>query len=215
MHYIFDFDGTLADSKQCSILATQAAFKKCQLTIPTTEQIEYYMGIPIEQSFKEMAGQPFTEESFQQLLTTFRTFYKQYENETLQLFPNMKDVLHTLHRKKVNCFVVSSKKTDVLQRNLKALGIESFFTACIGSDQVKHYKPHPDGILTLLERFHLEAKDCVMIGDAIFDIQMGKAAKCQTCAVTWGSHCEEKLIKEQPDFIIRDVKELLQVEAIK
>ena len=211
MHYIFDFDGTLADSKQCSILATQAAFEACHLHVPSVEKVEHYMGIPIEQSFKEMANTSFTEESFQQLLTTFRTMYKRYENEHLQLFPGIKDVLQTLQQQHINCFVVSSKKTDVLQRNLKALDIDLFFKDCIGSDQVKYYKPHPEGIFTLLDRFHLEAKDCVMIGDAIFDIQMGKAAKCHTCAVTWGSHSKENLQLEQPDFVISHVIELLRI----
>lgn len=52
--YIFDFDGTIADSKQCSILATKEAFQILDLEIPSIEDIEYYMGIPIEQSFKQM-----------------------------------------------------------------------------------------------------------------------------------------------------------------
>ena len=32
---IFDFDGTLADSGECGLLATQSAFKECNLAIPT------------------------------------------------------------------------------------------------------------------------------------------------------------------------------------
>ncbi|WP_252902762.1 HAD hydrolase-like protein [Paucilactobacillus hokkaidonensis] len=52
-NYIFDFDGTLADSGQAAVLATQSAFKEFNLATPTTSQIEYYMGIPIEVSFKK------------------------------------------------------------------------------------------------------------------------------------------------------------------
>ena len=211
MNYIFDFDGTLADSKQCSVLATQSAFKACGLTIPSEEQIAHYMGIPIEQSFHEMASTVLSEEALTALLTSFRRYYKQYEDETLILFPRMKEVLEVLQKRQINCFVVSSKKTDVLERNLKTLGIATYFKDCIGSDQVQHYKPHPEGILLLLDRYHLKAADCLMIGDAIFDMQMGKAANCQTCAVTWGSHSEAFLQVEQPDFIVHHVEELLQV----
>ena len=215
MNYIFDFDGTLADSKQCSILATQAAFKACNLMIPQEEKIVHYMGIPIEQSFKEMANISLTKTDFNHLLTSFRSYYKQFEEEKLQLFSGMKDVLNELQRREATCFVVSSKKTDVLKRNLMTLEIETFFTDCIGSDQVSHYKPHPEGIFVLLNRFNLEASDCVMIGDAIFDMQMGKSANCHTCAVTWGSHSRELLITEHPDFIIDHVVELLQVGYVK
>ena len=211
---IFDFDGTLADSKKCSILATQAAFKACNLPIPEDAVIAHYMGIPIEQSFKEMAQCDLTEQALGELLTTFRSYYKQFENDTLQLFPGMMEVLEQLQKRNVKCFVVSSKKTDVLKRNLATLQIESFFQDCIGSDQVQHYKPHPEGIEILLERFRLEAKDCLMVGDAIFDIEMGQRAGCQTCAVTWGSHSKEMLQSEQPDFVVEQVEDLLSLGLV-
>lgn len=211
MHYIFDFDGTLVDSEKCSILATQAAFKACQLAVPTETEIAYYMGIPIEKSFREMATVELTEQVFQTLLKTFRDFYKQFEEEALTLFPNIKDMLHVLTERGVTCFVVSSKKTAVLERNLQALEIARFFQDCIGSDQVQHYKPHPEGILVLLKRYGLQATHCIMIGDAIFDIQMGKAAGCRTCAVTWGSHTREALECEAPDVIVDDVLALTKM----
>ncbi|MFT8322865.1 MAG: HAD family hydrolase [Bacillus sp. (in: firmicutes)] len=210
MNYIFDFDGTIADSKLCSILATQDAFKACNLKTPSKDQIAHYMGVPIEQSFKEMANSPLTDEAFEQLLISFRSFYKQYENKTLQLFPEMKVILQQLKEQQLNCFVVSSKKTDVLKRNLATLRIASFFKDYIGSDQVKNYKPHPEGIFKLIERYQLDTSSCMMIGDAIFDIQMGKAANCHTCAVTWGSHSKDLLASEKPDYIIENVYELLR-----
>lgn len=212
MHYIFDFDGTLADSQQCSILATQAAFKASGYAIPTEEQITHFMGIPIEQSFQEMTTTALSTEDLQTLITSFRAYYKQFENESLTLFPNITDVLATLQKQQALCFVVSSKKTDVLKRNLQQLHIDMYFKDCIGSDQVQHYKPHPEGILLLLERYDLQSAECVMIGDAIFDIQMGKAANCRTCAVTWGSHTKATLQMEQPDFIVDQVKGLLHIK---
>ena len=169
------------------------------------------MGIPIEQSFKEMAKRDSENLVFNELLTTFRSYYEQFEQDTLQLFPGIMEVLQTLEQRRVKCFVVSSKKMAVLKRNLRALQIDSFFQDCIGSDQVKHYKPHPEGIFLLLERFQLDANDCVMIGDATFDIQMGKAANCRTCAVTWGSHVKEVLEMERPDVVVQKVLELSQI----
>lgn len=51
----------------------------------------------------------------------------------------------------------------------------------------------------------------MMIGDAIFDLQMGKAANVKTCAVTWGSHSVEQLSAENPDFIIDEALQLLAI----
>ena len=53
---IFDFDGTIADSKKCSLIATKKAFSDYGLEEPSDSQIEYYMGIPIEKSFDLMSS---------------------------------------------------------------------------------------------------------------------------------------------------------------
>lgn len=81
----------------------------------------------------------------------------------------------------------------------------------IGSDQVENYKPAPDGVLYIVKQYGLSTHQTVMIGDAIFDIQMGKAAGVQTCAVTWGAHDAAELADQHPDFLIKQVDELLNL----
>ena len=208
---IFDFDGTVADSGECGLLATQKAFNECNLSIPSKKEIEYYMGIPIEKSFHEMTNYTLNDEQFTKLLQSFRQAYKELEEQTITAFTHIDEVLKTFKECGLLLFVLSSKKTDVLYRNLQKLQLESFFTDWIGSDQVEHYKPHPDGIFKIVERFSLNVTDCVMVGDAIFDIQMGKAAGCQTVAVNWGSHSKEQLLKEEPSFFTHEVKDLYQL----
>ncbi|RLL48455.1 HAD family hydrolase [Oceanobacillus piezotolerans] len=214
-NYIFDFDGTLADSKLCSVIATQSAFKEFGLNVPSTEQIEHFMGIPIEVSFKEMTDYVFTDESFNYLLQIFRNHYKANEIESLVVFPNIPELLSELKAEDRQLFVVSSKKTDVLIRNLQKLNIDTYFKDIIGSDKVKHYKPHPDGVLKIVKLYDLIIEETVMIGDAIFDLQMAKSANVASCGVTWGSHKREKLLEEEPTFLIDEVNQLLQLEDFR
>ncbi|MFF5995091.1 HAD family hydrolase [Lysinibacillus sp. KU-BSD001] len=168
--YIFDFDGTLADSAACALHATQVAFQQLSLPVPSEEQISYYMGIPIERSFKEMGAHHLSSHAFEQLLHTFRQMYGAIEDTYLRLFPYVKEGLERLQAQEFLLFVVSSKKTNVLDRNLQTLGIRSYFKDIIGSNQVTQFKPHPQGIQQLLNRYELKANRCLMIGDAIFDI---------------------------------------------
>ena len=210
-NYIFDFDGTLGDSKKCSVLATQAAYQALDLVVPSDDQIAHYMGIPIEISFMEMASEPLDATTFETLLTTFRSYYKQFEQGSLTLFPDVVNVLQTLYTSGKPLFVVSSKSTHVLLRNLQALNIAHFFTAITGADDVSHYKPHPEGILQLVERFNLAKAETIMIGDATFDIQMAHAAGVASCGVSWGSHGAEKLAAEKPTHLIASMKELLTI----
>lgn len=212
---MFDFDGTLADSGECGLLATQFAFKESGLAVPTKEQIDYYMGIPIEQSFQEMSNNQLDELAFSNLLAQFRQSYQTFEESSLKAFPQMEEVLQELTIQGITLFVVSSKKTNVLLRNLESLNISQYFKAWIGSDQVSHYKPHPEGILNLVEAYQIVPEQSLMVGDAIFDIQMAKAANVQSCAVTWGSHSKTQLEAEAPTFIVDRVKALLAIDFLK
>ena len=114
-----------------------------------------------------------------------------------------------LSQKGIQLFVLSSKKTDVLYRNLQSLQLDKYFTDWIGSDQVTYYKPHPDGIHTIMKRYGQQPHACIMIGDAIFDIEMGHAAGCHTCAVAWGSHSVTSLQQAKPTYLVKETRELL------
>lgn len=204
---IFDFDGTIADSKECSIVATQKSFKERGLEEPTVNLIEYYMGIPIEKSFSLMSSVDLDDHQLEALIKTFRQNYKEVESSHLKLYKHMTEQLQSLSKDK-QLFVVSSKKTDVLIRNLEILDIDHLFTEVIGSDKVNHYKPSPDGINYILNKYQLENEETIYIGDAIFDMQMANSAKVASCAVTWGTHSIEELKSENPTYIIHEVTEL-------
>lgn len=207
-NYIFDFDGTLADSKICSILATKEAFLEFGLKEPSEKEIEYFMGIPIEQSFIELSEQKLNDKELEELIAIFRINYKYLENSNIKLFPKIFEKLEELTKSKKKLFVVSSKKSDVLMRNMKTLGISDFFTEAIGSDKVQKYKPNPDGIEYILNKYELNKKSTIYIGDAIFDIQMAKSIDVSSCAVTWGSHSKKSLSSENPSYIIDLINEL-------
>lgn len=204
---IFDFDGTIVDSKECSIVATQKSFKEKGLEEPTVNLIEYYMGIPIEKSFSLMSSVDLDDHQLEALIKTFRQNYKEVESSYLKLYKHMTEQLQSLSKDK-QLFVVSSKKTDVLIRNLEILDIDHLFTEVIGSDKVNHYKPSPDGINYILNKYQLENEETIYIGDAIFDMQMANSAKVASCAVTWGTHSIEELKSENPTYIIHEVTEL-------
>lgn len=209
---LFDFDGTLADSGATVALATQAAFRDFALPEPSTETIAYYMGIPIETSFKAMVpDHNFTPTTYDALLNRFREHAQALESSQVTLFPGITATLSDLKANGHPLFIVTSKPTQVLERNLERLGIMSFFTDWIGSDQVAHYKPAPDGILILLDRYQLNPDNTVMVGDATHDLQMGKAAGVKTAAVTWGAHTQTALKSENPDWLCHTTPELTQL----
>lgn len=213
-NFLFDFDGTIADSGDAAARATQACFKDFNLEVPSAETVRYYMGVPIETFIPELVEKQdkhYSNEQFEKMYDSFRRHYGEIEQETTTLFPQMEFTLKTLKHQGKRLFVVSSKSWASLKRNLQALGIVELFEDLIGSDQVKHYKPAPDGVLMLIKKYQLNKDNSVMIGDAKYDLQMGKAAGIKTCGCLWDTFDDKLLEAENPDFLLKKPIELLNI----
>ena len=66
-------------------------------------------------------------------------------------------------------------------------------------------------IYVLLERYGLDPKQTVMIGDAIYDIQMGHAAGVKTAGVYWGAFDWEAILEQKPTFALIKVQQLDEI----
>ncbi|UZR93556.1 HAD-IA family hydrolase [Chondrinema litorale] len=93
---------------------------------------------------------------------------------------------------------------------------DGIFDYSITSDEVKNGRPHPDMILNLMEQAGVtDPKQVIKVGDAVSDIQEGRAAGCgMVVAVTTGSWKKEDLEKEEPDYLIYSLPELLDIIGI-
>jgi HAD superfamily hydrolase (TIGR01549 family) len=210
-NYFFDFDKTLASTGDVSVNAMKLAFEDMNLVVPKTNTILNYMGIPAEISVKEMATIPLSSTEIEQLCARFREIYERQELSATRLYPEVAEMLARLQSAGKQLFIVSSKQTAAVRRNLNHLQIESYFTTVIGCDLVQHYKPAPDGILMLLKQKQLNPTESVMIGDAKYDLQMVKAAGVKTCGVTWDAFDVESLKREHPTFLLEHPLQLVNI----
>lgn len=210
-NYIFDFDGTLADSGQVAIQATQQAFAQHLLPVPEAGLVHSYIGLPIEVFFKELLPEhSFTEVEFNSLLESFRRIYRDLEGQ-LKLFPGIKDLLASLTDAGKTLFIDTSKSSAGIARDLRTLGIQTYFTDVVGSNDVQQYKPAPEGIEILLAKHHLVADETVMVGDTKYDIAMGQAAGVKTCGVTWGEQDRALIAAAKPDYLVDQIPDLVKL----
>ncbi|UQS86944.1 HAD family hydrolase [Nicoliella spurrieriana] len=211
-NYIFDFDLTLIDSGRVNVLSTQSAFAKMGWPKPSADAISYYTGIPIETSFPKMAPQNASQSDLQKLIQVFVKEYEKLEPGNLKLFPGIKAALDQLHADGKQLFIATSNRSDVVIRNTRELGILDDFTEIVGFDMVQNAKPAPDTVLKIVADHHLSKAETIMIGDATFDLEMGKNAGVHTAGVVWGAHDPEKLKLVQPDYLLDDVSQLLAIK---
>lgn len=207
---MFDFDGTLADSGTVCSIATQKAFIKNNLPAPTKQQVLDYMGLPIE-TFFPMLAPTASQQVLNRLYADFRMYCTEFEDSGTKLFDGIAPTLQGLHNAGKRLFILSSNSSQTIQHHLDRFHISNLFTEIVGSDMVKNFKPDPESVNRVVHDFNLDRQKSVMIGDARYDLQMGKNAAVKTCGATWGAFNVDSLKNEQPTYLIHDPKQLLKL----
>lgn len=71
---------------------------------------------------------------------------------------------------------IATNRTDTMARVLEAFDLVPLFDEVVTARDVRHPKPHPEPLLTILERFDLQAKQAMYIGDSPVDAEAAQAA---------------------------------------
>jgi len=75
--------------------------------------------------------------------------------------------------------VVTSDNYDQAIKHLRALKIESYFSAIIGHDQVARGKPYPDMVEVACKKMNMSPERTLMIGDSNGDMILGRRSKAK------------------------------------
>ncbi len=204
---IFDWDGTLADTRQVIVISFQKALDKisCQVN---SEYIERRIGIGAAETFREIlrsAKVPFDEKLIQQLIE----WKIQIEIELtgqVKLFEGAKELLEALHGK-VKMGLASMNNRAVIKHMLQANGIEEFFTAILTAESISNSKPNPEIFLKTAQQLESRPERCAVLEDSIFGVKAAKSAGMGCIAVTTGVYSRQELEAEKPDLIVKTLKD--------
>ena len=110
--------------------------------------------------------------------------------------------------------VASSKGKAAIIKILKKHKIEDIFSFIGGEEDVKNKKPSPDIVNLIINKLNYQPNECLVVGDTIFDIEMGKRANVDTCGVTYGNNTREELIMLNPKYLVDNFKNLQKIVSI-
>ncbi len=90
--------------------------------------------------------------------------------------------------------------------------------SALGREPLLIGKPSPFLLRLIMEHYHIEEKHAVIVGDRLdTDIEMGKKAGMKTILVLTGVTNEKDLANtpSQPDAVVRNLEEILEIEWLK
>lgn len=210
MLIILDFDGTIGDTQTLILNTMQKTIKALQLPGRTREQCQKMIGLPLKQTFTQLIDM--TDEMGELCVTTYKRIFEEDNTpDAVPLFPNVIPTLKQLHEKGHTLTIASSRARASLMGFLKDLQLEPYISLVVSCEDVTHAKPNPEMVDKTLQATGFNASDAIVVGDARYDILMGRNAGCKTIGVAYGNGGREEMEEAKADFIIDDFNQLLEI----
>lgn len=206
---IFDFDGTLADTRQAIVKTQQQTMRELHLPVPTEQESMATIGLTLKNCFRALCPS-LTGEQVDVCATTYQRLFS--ENKKLYppvLFPHVCETLKALKQQGLTLTIASSRTSASLHELTQELGITDYISYIVGGDDVERPKPEAEPVLVTLRALGFHPDEALVVGDMPVDVQMGRNAGARTCAVTYGNATPQQLDDACPDSIIDDIRKLI------
>lgn len=206
---IFDLDGTLIDSKEVIINAVNHALPKIGLKKRSGEEILNFVGTGTRELIANISGLQ-QEEKIDKGTKLFKDYWTENFSRESTLFPHVIDVLE--HYSGKEKLILSNGNLEIIRKILDSFGIRKFFVQLISGDDEDCLKPSTCPVEKAIDIKDGGQRDkTLLVGDMDVDIKAGRSAGIKTCAVTYGMGTIEKIKKADPDFIIDDISEMMDI----
>ena len=205
----FDFDGTIADTVNGILATMTATFKELNLPVPPQDAMKSTIGMLLGDALQQLGNL----DDSQRVLAvkTYQRLFREVELPNTRIFPGVSQTLQTLKSRGVKMAIVTSRGIESLRLILTQNNILEYFDELVTRDNGFKPKPAPDMVNYLLQKMSLAPSDVLVVGDTTFDIDMGTAAGCKTCAVTYGNHSADRLATSKCDWMVGRFEEIANI----
>ncbi len=209
---LFDWDGTLADTRQVVVTTFQKVIREEVNYEVDREFIERRIGTGAAQTFREIlqnAQKPVTEELIERLLV--RKIETEISlSDRVRLFPGAIELLEALQRE-VRLALASMNNRAVVEDLLAKMKIRNCFDVILTVEEVEKFKPDPEIFLKCAARMRFKPEECVVFEDSIFGVQAARSAGMDCIAVLTGVYSRKELCIAKPVLIVKSLTEIDQI----
>lgn len=145
------------------------------------------------------------------LIAAYREHQFANHDDLVRCYDDVRDIVARLAHDGHPLAVVTSKTVALARRGLEHVGILEYFGEIIGCDSCERHKPHPEPVLTALDRLGYSPGDAVFIGDSVHDVEAGNAAGVLSVAALWGPFSREQLAVASPSQYLERIADLPQL----
>jgi HAD superfamily hydrolase (TIGR01549 family) len=232
---VFDFDGTLIDSKSQKLHSIKSAFEDMGINLTLSDkEIIYSKGLSKYNlsenwiklllffnqnkniNLSEILNDPRAEEIIDNYLNFFNPDsklikkihekYKKYKEDYGYLSELFPYVIDTLEQlKKLDVHICIYSNNNLDFIKKKLDYLKSYFDLII-TPKHGYKKPNPEGILYICNKLNIDLEDTIMVGDTLLDFDTARNASIMFSAVTSGLGYE-KILRYYSNYVFRNTYE--------
>ncbi len=197
---IFDFDGTIADTKSLYYLAIIDELGKFVSQKKIDEAIN--LGLSLRKTIRRLG--------FSYLYTFW--LHRKIMKRIVSYVEKVKKCHDAEYVKKVKGqrILISNSLREFVMQILRHLKLKRYFDEIYCADDFNNKARF---IKEYLRKRKIKKKNCFYIGDRMADVKLAREAGCLSVIVSgkcaWNSR--QQILKEAPDFVISDLKELSEI----
>ena len=174
---LFDFDGTLADTKPAIADTARRVLREWGMTDDEIADPGRLVGPPFPAAFSIVYGM--SDEDAAEVTRRYRAICAKLGLETHMLFDGMAELLHSLKAADKRLAITTSKREEMAHAMLADNGVEQLFDVIVGqTDPTRADKTTLLG--DTLAALGCSADEAVMVGDRFYDVE-GAAANGVPC----------------------------------
>lgn len=192
-HVVFDFDGTIANTKPLIPEIINEVLQQFNKPALSKDELSRFMNMHWKDAVKEYGIK------WRHLPKYALTAQKkmQHKLDDVSLFDNMKELIEHLSKNYTTNIISLNSKENIKyvidKHNINA--IENVFSTRGKVTKKKILKKY-------MKQFNIDKHEMLYVGDELGDIEACKKHKIKVVAVTWGIDNREVLSSGNPDYIV-------------
>lgn len=210
----FDWNGTIFADSLAAVDSVNEVFRSIGVSAVTLKKFQDHFDIPARNAYIAF-GAPI-EEIDSKKAEIARIFHQSYELRAKKVRTRAfaKELLKWLSKNHIEAVIFSNHLDEPIKKQLKRLNIEKYFSKVLANTHPEaafHSRAKEEKLKSFVKAKNLSAKEVLIVGDTVEEIEIGKTLGSYTVAVTHGYCSAFRLKKARPDFLISNLKEVISI----
>lgn len=171
--FLFDFDGTVADTMPAHLSAWNQALRVYGLTLSPEQHMEW-AGRPTREILELLGRKHHIDLPVEEFLAKKESHYLDAISGVRPIMPVV-EIIRASHGKRPMA-VVSGSRRKPIEATLQQLGLAPYFSLIVAAEDYAKGKPAPDCFLQAAKKLNVRPEDCLVFEDANLGIEAAHAA---------------------------------------